>query len=153
MLKGLELTRQDVIPEPIPISEALERRKQKREHVCICRKYTQNVSVAIDDNPTLHEDGVVAAPQVLVDDNLPPLIPSTNPLYPNAIVKKPPNTHAKTSMKPKEAKKTDEPVLPPPAADSASPIVPAAKPLPVSLAPSRVDRTVLIGRSRRPLIH
>ena len=33
-----------------------------------------------------------------VGDDLPPLIPSTNPLFPNAIVKKPPNTHAKSTL-------------------------------------------------------
>jgi hypothetical protein len=45
-------------------------------------------TVAAEGNPT-EED----------DSELPPIgetvIPSTNPLYPNAIVKKPPNTHSK----------------------------------------------------------
>jgi hypothetical protein len=31
-------------------------------------------------------------------DTLPPLAPSTNPLYPGAIMKRPPNTHAKTAQ-------------------------------------------------------
>ncbi|CAD6563819.1 MAG: hypothetical protein TREMPRED_001391 [Tremellales sp. Tagirdzhanova-0007] len=71
----------DVIPSPIPMSEALERRKQK---------------MLADDNPTLHEDAMLLPGDV--GDDLPPLIPSTNPLFPNAIVKKPPNTHAKSTL-------------------------------------------------------
>ncbi len=49
-----------------------------------------------DDNPTLHEDAQRLPSEA--PDDLPPLIPSTNPLFPNAIVKKPPNTHAKSSQ-------------------------------------------------------
>lgn len=55
-----------------------------------------------DDNPTLHEDAQ-PLPGDSADD-LPPLVPSTNPLFPNAIVKKPPNTHAKSS----QSKQTDK---------------------------------------------
>ena len=62
------------------------------------------LSVLADDNPTLHEDAVLATGDAV--DDLPPLIPSTNPLFPNAIVKKPPNTHAKStqSKQPSEKK-------------------------------------------------
>ncbi|KAK8853403.1 hypothetical protein IAR55_004109 [Kwoniella newhampshirensis] len=73
----------DVIPAPMLLSEALELRKQK---------------LAADENPSLHEDN---DPQPgashMNDEDLPPLAPSTNPLFPNAIMKKPPNTHAKGS--------------------------------------------------------
>ncbi|ORY31650.1 histone-fold-containing protein [Naematelia encephala] len=69
----------DVVPAPIPISEALQLRKQK---------------MALDENPTLHDDIVPSDPRDLADQ-LPPLTISTNPLFPNAIVKKPPNTHSK----------------------------------------------------------
>ncbi|RXK40568.1 hypothetical protein M231_02220 [Tremella mesenterica] len=69
----------DVIPMPIPISEALERRKQKQ----------------MTDEHDLHSDDL-AGP---TESDLPPLQPSTNPLFPGAIVRKPPNTHAKTSQR------------------------------------------------------
>nr|WPS94684.1 DNA polymerase epsilon subunit 4 [Naematelia aurantialba] len=69
----------DVVPAPIPMSEALQLRKQK---------------MALDENPTLHDDVVPSDPRDLADQ-LPPLTLSTNPLFPNAIVKKPPNTHSK----------------------------------------------------------
>ena len=55
------------------------------------------LSVLADDNPTLHEDAP-PAPGNQPTDDLPPLIPSTIPLFPHAIVKKPPNTHAKGSL-------------------------------------------------------
>ncbi|KAK1922238.1 histone-fold-containing protein [Papiliotrema laurentii] len=75
----------DVIPMPIPMSEALELRRQK---------------LLLDENPTLYEDSP-AIPGENNHDDLPPLALSTNPLYPNAIVKRPPNTHAKTSQRTK----------------------------------------------------
>ncbi|WWC95185.1 hypothetical protein V866_002040 [Kwoniella sp. B9012] len=71
----------DVIPQPINLSEALERRKQK---------------LANDENPGLHD--TTQPDTTLNEDDLPPLAISTNPLFPNAIMKKPPNTHAKTAM-------------------------------------------------------
>ncbi|WWD19832.1 hypothetical protein CI109_104299 [Kwoniella shandongensis] len=73
----------DVIPAPMLMSEALELRKHK---------------LAADENPSLHED-VDPQPGTshMNDEDLPPLAPSTNPLFPNAIMKKPPNTHAKGS--------------------------------------------------------
>ncbi|KAK4687645.1 hypothetical protein P7C73_g2458, partial [Tremellales sp. Uapishka_1] len=52
-----------------------------------------------DDNPTLHE-GEPNPALVVAAADLPPLVPSTNPLFPGAIVKKPANSHAKTSLKP-----------------------------------------------------
>jgi DNA polymerase epsilon subunit 4 len=66
--------------------------------------------VALDENPTLHEDAPPTAQEI--SDNLPPLAPSTNPLFPNAIVKKPPNTHAKTSTVPKPALVPKAPMTP-----------------------------------------
>ncbi|WVO21629.1 uncharacterized protein IAS62_002938 [Cryptococcus decagattii] len=66
----------DVIPMPMPLSEAIEKRKRK---------------VAAEEN--LDEDA--PASSHLNDEDLPPLVPSTNPAFPNAIVKKPSNTHAK----------------------------------------------------------
>ncbi|KGB76544.1 DNA polymerase epsilon p12 subunit [Cryptococcus deuterogattii 99/473] len=66
----------DVIPTPMPLSEAIEKRKRK---------------VAAEEN--LDEDA--PASSHLNDEDLPPLVPSTNPAFPNAIVKKPSNTHAK----------------------------------------------------------
>nr|KIR88630.1 DNA polymerase epsilon p12 subunit [Cryptococcus tetragattii IND107] len=84
-LKGL-IT--DVIPTPMPLSEAIEKRKRK---------------VAVEEN--LDEDA--PASSHLNDEDLPPLVPSTNPAFPNAIVKKPSNTHAKGAS----AKvKTDAPI-------------------------------------------
>ena len=47
------------------------------------------------DEHDLHSD----APSGLAESDLPPLQASTNPLFPGAIVKKPPNTHAKTSVR------------------------------------------------------
>ncbi|WVR09584.1 hypothetical protein IAU60_006654 [Kwoniella sp. DSM 27419] len=81
----------DVIPPPMSMSEALERRKQK---------------FSADENPTLHDDDVpqTSNQQAMNDDDLPPLAPSTNPLFPNAIMKKPPNTHAKTSREPRQSR-------------------------------------------------
>ncbi|WVQ90401.1 hypothetical protein IAS59_004181 [Cryptococcus gattii] len=66
----------DVIPTPMPLSEAIEKRKRK---------------VAAEEN--LDEDA--PASSHLNDEDLPPLVPSTNPAFPNAVVKKPSNTHAK----------------------------------------------------------
>ncbi|OWZ38278.1 DNA polymerase epsilon p12 subunit [Cryptococcus neoformans c8] len=66
----------DVIPTPMPLSEAIEKRKRK---------------VVAEEN--LDEDA--SASSHLNDEDLPPLVPSTNPAFPNAIVKKPSNTHAK----------------------------------------------------------
>lgn len=66
----------DVIPTPMPLSEAIEKRKRK---------------VVAEEN--LDEDA--PASSHLNDEDLPPLVPSTNPAFPNAIVKKPSNTHAK----------------------------------------------------------
>ncbi|XAO26231.1 hypothetical protein I312_105065 [Cryptococcus bacillisporus CA1280] len=66
----------DVIPTPMPLSEAIEKRKRK---------------VAAEEN--LDEDAPTSSH--LNDEDLPPLVPSTNPAFPNAIVKKPSNTHAK----------------------------------------------------------
>lgn len=60
----------------MPLSEAIEKRKRK---------------VAAEEN--LDEDA--PASSHLNDEDLPPLVPSTNPAFPNAIVKKPSNTHAK----------------------------------------------------------
>ncbi|KAL0247089.1 hypothetical protein I308_104124 [Cryptococcus tetragattii IND107] len=78
----------DVIPTPMPLSEAIEKRKRK---------------VAVEEN--LDEDA--PASSHLNDEDLPPLVPSTNPAFPNAIVKKPSNTHAKGAS----AKvKTDAPI-------------------------------------------
>lgn len=57
-------------------------------------------AVLLDENPTLYEDSP-AIPGENNHDDLPPLALSTNPLYPNAIVKRPPNTHAKTSQRTK----------------------------------------------------
>ncbi|WVQ78996.1 hypothetical protein IAT38_001088 [Cryptococcus sp. DSM 104549] len=69
----------DVIPAPMPLSEALLRRKQKAVQ-----------DEAYDDGPD--------PSTTMNDEDLPPLIPSTNPLFPNAVVKKPANTHAKTAQ-------------------------------------------------------
>lgn len=80
----------DVIPTPMPLSEAIEKRKRK---------------VVAEEN--LDED--VSASSRLNDEDLPPLVPSTNPAFPNAIVKKPSNTHAKgTSAKAKADAPTSE---------------------------------------------
>ncbi|WVW86373.1 hypothetical protein I302_108419 [Kwoniella bestiolae CBS 10118] len=73
----------DVIPQPINLSEALERRKQKLSN---------------DENPSLHDPTHPDHDHAINEDDLPPLAISTNPLFPNAIMKKPPNTHAKTAM-------------------------------------------------------
>ena len=59
--------------------------------------------VAADENP--EDEPVPTAPTtaILNDEDLLQLIPSTNPLFPNAIVKKPTNTHSKANgSKPKE---------------------------------------------------
>lgn len=46
------------------------------------------------------EDDEGAGPvDITGSDTLPPLAHSTNPLFPNAIVKRPPNTHAKAGVK------------------------------------------------------
>ncbi|OCF34241.1 DNA polymerase epsilon p12 subunit [Kwoniella heveanensis BCC8398] len=75
----------DVIPTPISMSEALERRKQK---------------LSGEENPSSNAEDASFAQQTqaMNDEDLPPLAPSTNPLFPNAIMKRPPNTHAKTAI-------------------------------------------------------
>ncbi|WWC64801.1 uncharacterized protein I303_107415 [Kwoniella dejecticola CBS 10117] len=74
----------DVIPQPMSLSEALERRKQK---------------ISTDENPSYDDEiNPNQNSTLLNDEDLPPLVNSTNPLFPNAIMKKPPNTHAKTAM-------------------------------------------------------
>lgn len=68
------------------MSEALAQRKAK---------------AAADD--AVHADPRPRAAPVAADsvdlsrapEDLPPLAPSTNPLFPNAVVKRPPNTHAR----------------------------------------------------------
>ncbi|WVQ75594.1 hypothetical protein IAR50_005222 [Cryptococcus sp. DSM 104548] len=67
----------DVIPIPITMSEALERRRQKQ---------------VAEDN---QDEGVPAS---FNDEDLPPLAPSTNPLFPNAVVKKAAGAHPKGSI-------------------------------------------------------
>ncbi|WWC72210.1 uncharacterized protein I206_106172 [Kwoniella pini CBS 10737] len=74
----------DVIPQPMNLSEALERRKQKMS-------IEENTSY--DEETSNNQNGIL-----LNDEDLPPLVNSTNPLFPNAIMKKPPNTHAKTAI-------------------------------------------------------
>ncbi|ORX39435.1 histone-fold-containing protein [Kockovaella imperatae] len=73
----------DVIPMPMPLSEALLRRQQQRH----------------DADPTIQEDG--PEEDVPLSDDLPPLAPSTNPLFPNAFVKRPPNGHGRVPKHPK----------------------------------------------------
>ncbi|WVF67292.1 hypothetical protein IAT40_002043 [Kwoniella sp. CBS 6097] len=75
----------DVIPTPMSMSEALERRKQK---------------LSGEENPSSNAQDTSFAQQTqaMNDEDLPPLAPSTNPLFPNAIMKRPPNTHAKTAQ-------------------------------------------------------
>lgn len=69
---------------------------EKREP-CHCRPVPVYLTraEAEDDDPM--EDDEATGPVDLTgsSDILPPLAHSTNPLYPNAIVKRPPNTHAK----------------------------------------------------------
>ena len=66
-------------------------------------------------------------------DDLPPLVPSTNPLFPNAVVKRPPNTHARVSMKPKpppvDVVTEEEEATAPGATASAAEVVMAAAPM------------------------
>ncbi|WVN89978.1 uncharacterized protein L203_105208 [Cryptococcus depauperatus CBS 7841] len=69
----------DVIPIPMPLSEALE-----------CRKRKVATEESFDD-PT----------GVINEEDLPPLAPSNNPLFPNAIIKKPTNSHSKGPAVPK----------------------------------------------------
>ncbi|WWC91910.1 uncharacterized protein L201_006862 [Kwoniella dendrophila CBS 6074] len=93
----------DVIPQPISLSKALERRKQK---------------LSSDENPSSHESNEATTstsifpdqqnPSLLNDEDLPPLVNSTNPLFPNAIMKKPPNTHAKTAMPKPQRQQSEE---------------------------------------------
>lgn len=90
------------MPMPMPMSEALELRRQKCELTgCHCGDKADD-KVILDENPTLHEDSL-PLPGDLAHDDLPPLALSTNPLYPNAIVKRPPNTHAKSAQRSKPA--------------------------------------------------
>ncbi|KAI9633785.1 histone-fold-containing protein [Dioszegia hungarica] len=72
---------QDVIPMPMQISEALEKRKQKKLR---------------DENPTIHDEDPSS---VDANDTLPALTGSKNPLFPNAVIRRPTNTHAKGSTK------------------------------------------------------
>ncbi|TYJ58941.1 hypothetical protein B9479_000375 [Cryptococcus floricola] len=59
------------------MSEALERRRQKQ---------------VAEDN---QDEGIVAS---FNDEDLPPLAPSTNPLFPNAVVKKATAAHPKAGI-------------------------------------------------------
>jgi DNA polymerase epsilon subunit 4 len=104
------------MPMPIPMSEALELRRQKSEQkTARIRIYKLKESVILDENPTLHEDSP-PVPGDGIQDDLPPLALSTNPLYPNAIIKRHPNTHSKGTGKAKAAA--------PPPANSSSPVAP-----------------------------
>ncbi|BEI82840.1 hypothetical protein CcaverHIS002_0307080 [Cutaneotrichosporon cavernicola] len=96
----------DVIPLPVTMSEALERRKAK---------------LVADESAMMHEDdqprdpsepaGVIGDSLDLSNapEDLPPLALSTNPLFPNAIVKRPPNTHARSAVS-----QPSKPAQPPP---------------------------------------
>lgn len=70
------------------LTEALERRKQK---------LAADEEEAEDAAPAPAEGSSPIKPTLLLNkhEDLPPLAPSTNPLFPNAIVKRPPNTHAR----------------------------------------------------------
>lgn len=46
-----------------------------------------------DENPSLHDEQ--SGPSTEQSETLPPLTGSTNPLFPNAVIKKPTNTHSK----------------------------------------------------------
>lgn len=113
----------DVIPLPVPMSEALERRKAK---------------LVADESAMMHDDeparqasesdsgigsGPVSAPHAensvnlaKAPEDLPPLALSTNPNFPNAIVKRPPNTHARAAVPqpPKAPKPVPAPTPPAP---------------------------------------
>ncbi len=52
--------------------------------------------VAMDEHPDMDEDDAQLGQET--SETLPPLVPSTNPLFPNAVVKKGSNTHPKTAM-------------------------------------------------------
>ena len=86
----------DVVPSSMPMSLALEMRQRKRTLHKSSSMLIPPRIVAADEDPTLHEEAQ-PIPGELTDD-LPSLVPSTNPLFPNAVVKKPPNTHAKASQ-------------------------------------------------------
>jgi len=58
--------------------------------------------VIAEENPTVLED-MPLIPSEGQHDDYPPLAISSNPLFPNAIIRKPPNTHAKTAQKGKPA--------------------------------------------------
>lgn len=54
------------------------------------------------------DDDDETGPLDLGSDILPPLTHSTNPLFPNAIVKRPPNTHARAAGAPAPAAKASK---------------------------------------------
>lgn len=91
------------------ISEALERRKQK-----LATDQDHESSEEEQERPRPSTAGKAASPLLAGDhDDLPPLAPSTNPLFPNAIVKRPSNTHARAAVpQPTKAAAPPQPVTP-----------------------------------------
>ncbi|WRT70029.1 uncharacterized protein IL334_007022 [Kwoniella shivajii] len=122
----------DVIPTPISLSEALERRKQK---------------VSTDENPSLHDSDPIQPISIsLNDDDLPPLALSTNPLFPNAIMKKPPNTHAKSAQQKPPSNSNSNPNMNEPD----SPIAPTTTVPPISTSSSSKGRVSGSGSGQTP---
>lgn len=87
-------------------------------------------AVAMDEHPDMDEDDAQMGQEA--SETLPPLVPSTNPLFPNAVVKKGSNTHPKTAM-PKPPSTTKQ--APPPVTPKAF----TGKNAPVSIKPSHAE--------------
>lgn len=65
--------------------------------------------MAMDEHPDMDEDDAQHGQET--SETLPPLVPSTNPLFPNAVVKKGSNTHPKTAV-PKPSSTPKQPAPP-----------------------------------------
>lgn len=83
------------------MSEALRARAEKRKLQVLHFSGKADSLEAHDDNP-MEDDEETGPLDMTGSDILPPLAHSTNPLFPNAIVKKPP-TNAKYTTKASKA--------------------------------------------------
>ncbi|RSH86432.1 uncharacterized protein EHS24_004687 [Apiotrichum porosum] len=98
----------DVVPLPITISEALEKRKARLaaaddglhgddEEPAPKEKERESTPAA----PVEPSRSRSASPESEPAEELPPVVPSTNPLFPNAVVRRPPVSHPRTAMPPR----------------------------------------------------
>ncbi|EJT45609.1 hypothetical protein A1Q2_01001 [Trichosporon asahii var. asahii CBS 8904] len=138
----------DVIPQPMSMSEALELKKKKMSEA----PGSGAESSEEEEEDSEDEDGEPKekGPVNKGHGELPPLTSSTNPAFPNAIMKKPSNTHARHAMpkpgdeeKEKDAEKEKE--------KESQRVKPTSPKVPLSGKNAPSTPTGLTTRSRRSL--